>query len=148
LQQPKSYLPANATTTIYNNSNGKEIIEIAVPMDDNLVDLGYPRLSGTFKIVNGTWSVKFSIDFLLLEKSDGDYVFEAETISINRNQFLTKDAMIERLEQLYATYHDKVLNCSFDANSDVIDHVKEHFDGMVSILKIVDSDLLINLDNH
>jgi len=148
VNQSKTYLPLNATTSIFNNSSGQENVEIAVPLDNELIDLGYPRLSGTFKEVNGTWSATFSIDFLLLEKSDGDYVFEAETVSINRNQFLTKDAMIERLEQLYSEYHYKVLNCSFDADSDVVDHVKEHFDGMVSILKIVDSDLLINLDNH
>jgi len=123
VNQPKTSLPLNATTAISNNSNGQEMIEIAVPLDDELVDLGYPRLSGTYKEVNGTWSATFSIDFLLLEKPDGDYIFEAETVSINRNQFLTKSAMIGRLEQLYSEYHDKVLNCSFDANSDVIDHV-------------------------
>ena len=53
-----------------------------MPIDDDLIDLGYPRLFGTFTVVNGTWSVKFIIDFLLLEKSDGDYVFEVETVSI------------------------------------------------------------------
>jgi len=148
VNQSKTSLPLNVITTISNNSNGQEIIEIAIPLDDDLIDLGYPRLSGTYKTVNGTWSATFSIDFLLLEKSDGDYVFEAETVSINRNQFLTKDAMIERLEQLYSEYHYKVLNCSFDADSDVVDHVKEHFDGMVSILKIVDSDTVINLNKH
>jgi len=148
VNKSKPYLPPNASTTIFNNFNGKEIIEIAVPMDDKLVDLGYPRLSGTYKVVNGTWSVKFSIDFLLLQKSDGDYVFEAETISINRNQFLTQDAMIGRLEQLYATYYDKVLHCNFDADSDVIDHIIDYFDGTVGMLKIVDTDTVICMSEH
>jgi len=148
VNQPKLYLTANATTTISNNSNGQDIIEIAVPLDGELIDLGYPRLSGTYKVVNGTWSATFSIDFLLLEQSDGGYVFEAETVSINRNQFLTKDAMIGRLEQLYATYYDKVLNCIFDADRDVINQVKEDFGGTVSMLKIVDTDMVIHLGEH
>jgi len=74
VNKSKSYLPANASTNISNNIYGKETIEIAVLIDDELVNLGYPRLSGAFKIVNGAWSVKFSIDFLLLEKSDREYV--------------------------------------------------------------------------
>jgi len=78
---PRSYLPPHATN-ISNTPNGKYTVEIAVPINGDLVDLGYPRLFGTFKIVNGTWSVKFIIDFLLLEKSDDDYVFEVETVSI------------------------------------------------------------------
>jgi len=78
VNQSKPYLPANASTNISNNMHGKETIEIAVLIDDELVDLGYPRLSGTFKEVNGTWSVKFIIDFLLLKQSDGGHVFEAE----------------------------------------------------------------------
>jgi len=148
VNQRKSYLPPNATTNVSNNSNGKDAVEIAVPIDDDLIDLGYPRLSGTFKIVNGTWSVKFIIDFLLLEKSDGNYVFEVETVSINRNQFRTQDVMIERLEQLYATYYDKVQNCNFDANSDVVYQIKEYFGGMLSILKIVDTNTVIHLGKH
>jgi len=143
VNQPKLYLPANASTTISNNSNGQDIIEIAVPIDDESVDLGYPRLSGTINVVNGTWSVKFSIDFLLLEQFDGGYVFEAETVAINRNQFRTQDAMIGRLEQLYSEYYDKVMKCNLHADSDVIDQIVDCFGGTVAMLKIVDTDTVI-----
>ena len=34
VNQRKSYLPPNATTNISNNSNGKDAVEIAVPIDD------------------------------------------------------------------------------------------------------------------
>jgi len=148
VNQPKTYLPLNAITTITNNSNGNKTIEIAVPINGNLIDLGYPRLYGSYKVVNGTWSATFSIDFLLLQKSDGDYVFEAETISINRNQFSSYDAMVGRLEQLYSEYYDKVLNYKFDDASDIIDLVKEYFDGTIAILKIVDSDTAIYIGEH
>ena len=143
MNQSKTYLPLNATTSIFNNSSGQENVEIAVPLDNELIDLGYPRLSGTFKEVNGTWSATFSIDFLLLEKSDGDYVFEAETVAINRNQFRTQDAMIGRLEQLYSEYYDKVMKCNLHADSDVIDQIVDCFGGTVAMLKIVDTDTVI-----
>jgi len=148
VQQLKSYLPLNATTTISNSAAGREFIEIAVPMDNGLIDLGYPRLSGTFKEVNGTWSVKFTTDFLLLEKTNGDFIFEAETVSINRNQFKTQNIMIQRLEQLYAIYYDKVLNCNFTDNNDVINHIVDYFDNTVSILKIIDTNTAIYIGEH
>jgi len=144
--QPKSYLPFNAFTTIFNDPNGIESIEIAVIIDNEYIDLAYPRLLGTFKVVNETWSVSFVIDFLLLEKSDGDYAFEAETRVINRNQFKNKESMMQRLEQIYATYYDKVQN--FDATGDVIAQVKECFTDTISKLNVLDTDMVIYLGKH
>jgi len=144
--QPNLYLPFNAFTTIFNDSNGMESIEIAVALDNDYVDLAYPRLLGTFKVVNGKWSVSFVIDFLLLEKLDGDYVFEVETRVINRNQFKTKESMLQRVEQFYTTYYDKVQN--FDATGDVIVQIKECFTGTISMLKILDTEMVLHLGRN
>jgi len=83
-------LPPNATITISNNPDTPETIEIAIPLGTNSIDLSYPRLFGTVKTVNETWSAVFLVDFLLLESDSGDYVFEAETCSFQRTQFKTK----------------------------------------------------------
>jgi len=105
MQQIESNLPQNVTTRFFIiNSAGVDAIEIAVQIDDDYVDLDFPRLCGTYKIVNGTWSTKFTLDFFLLKNETGDPIFEAETIAINRNQFKTKKAMLNRLEQFYCEY--------------------------------------------
>ena len=149
MPQPKSYLPPNTFTTIFNDSDGIESIEIAVALDNDYVNLAYPRLLGTFKVVNGTWSVSFIIDFLLLEKLDGDYVFEVETTRINRNQFKNKESMMQRLEQIYATYYDKVQKFNTtDGERDVIAQVKGLFSGAISLLKVLDTNMVIDLGKH
>lgn len=149
MPQSRSYLPSNAFTTIFNDSDGIESIEIAVIIDNEYIDLAYPRLLGTFKVVNGTWSVSFVIDFLLLEKSDGDYAFEAETRIINRNQFKNKESMMQRLEQIYATYYDKVQKFNTtDGERDVIAQVKGLFSGAISLLKVLDTNMVIDLGKH
>jgi len=145
VQQSKSYLPPDATITLSNNSNGNETIEIAVPIDGNLIDLGYPRLYGSIKEINNTWSVKFTLDFLLLENDNGDYVFEAETIPVSRTQFRTKDSMIQRLGQIYSEYYNKVQDCNFDTSTNILKTVNEHFEGSLEILKIVDTGLFIRV---
>jgi len=145
VQQSKSYLPPDATITLSNNSNGNETIEIAVPIDGNLIDLGYPRLYGSIKEINNTWSVKFTLDFLLLENDNGDYVFEAETIPVSRTQFRTKDSMIQRLGQIYSEYYNKVQDCNFDTSTNILKTVNEHFEGSLETLKIVDTGWFVSI---
>ena len=148
MPRPKSYLPPLASITLSTNYTGSEIVEIAVPLSKDMIDLGYPRLSGKIKRVNETWSVKFIIDFLLLEKPDGDFVFEAETVAINRNQFLSRNSLVNRLEQIYLEYYDKLLCCNFDADTDMLIQIKEYFDGTLSLLKVVDTDTVFLLSEH
>jgi len=154
VQQSKSFLPSNATITLFynstipNNSNGFDSVEIAVPLDGDLIDLSYPRLLPTVKTVNNTWSANFVIDFLLLEDDYDDYLFEAETSRINRTQFKSKEAMLKRLEQVYSEYYTKVQCCDFDADSDVIRQIMTHFENSLSKLKLVDSDCYISLGGH
>ena len=145
VQQSKSYLPPDATITLSNNSNGNETIEIAVPIDGNLIDLGYPRLYGSIKEINNTWSVKFTLDFLLLENDNGDYVFEAETIPVSRTQFRTKESMIQRLGQIYSEYYNKVQDCNFDTSTNILKTVNKHFEGSLETLKIVDTEWFIRV---
>jgi len=148
VQQSKSYLPPEATITLSNNSDGLETIEIAVPFDIDQIDLSYPRLFATVKTVNNTWSANFTVDFLLLENDNGDYVFEAETLPINRTQFRTKDAMLKRLGQVYSEYYAKVQCCNFDADSDVTRQIIGYFDSSLAKLKLVDCEYYIPLGEH
>ena len=147
----KPNLPPEAMVTLSNNPDGPETIEIAIPLDAGLIDLSYPRLFGTVKTVNGTWSAAFTVDFLLLENDSGDYTFEAETYFFQRTQFKTKQAMINKLTHIYSEYYDKVQQCSFDTNVDennnVIKYITEYFDNSIAKLKIVDTNWLIELNN-
>jgi len=144
----ESNLPLNATISLYNNSDGTETIEIAIPYSDNLIDLGYPRLSGRVKTINGTFSAAFTIDFLLLENISGDYIFEAETYTFQRNQFKTKQAMLNKLILIYSEYYDKLLqfNSKVHAGRNVINQISEHFNNSISKLKLVETDWFIELD--
>ena len=139
VHQSKSYLPPEATNTVSINSDDLETVEIAVPFDIDQIDLSYPRLFATVKTVNGTFSANFTVDFLLLENCRGDYVFEAETSPVSRTQFRSKEAMIQRLGQIYSEYYSKVKNCNFDADSDVVKGINDYFAGTVAILKTVDT---------
>ena len=145
VQQSKSYLPPEATITLSNNSDGLETIEIAVPFDIDQIDLSYPRLFATVKTVNNTWSANFTVDFLLLENDNGDYIFEVETIPVRRTQFRTKDAMLKRLGQIYSTYYNKMQSCDFDASDDILKSINEHFEGSLETLKIVDTAWIVKL---
>jgi hypothetical protein len=148
VQQSKSYLPSDTTITLSNNSDGLETVEIAVPLTDDLIDLSYPRLFATVKTVTGTFSANFTLDFLLLEKNNGDFFFETETIRVKRTQFRSKEAMLKRLSQIYSEYYDKLLNCNFDADSDVIRQIMKYFDNSLAKLKLVDSEFYISLGGH
>lgn len=148
VQQSKSFLPSNAITTVSISSNRLETVEIAVPFDIDQIDLGYPRLYGTIKMVNNTWSANFVIDFLLLEDNDGEYIFEAETKKFQRTQFRTKESMIQRLEQVYSDYYDLVVGCKLDDSNNVIRHLSECFDNTLGSLKIADTGYYIALYEH
>lgn len=148
VQHSKSYLPSNTTIMISTNSDGSETVEIAVPFDIDQIDLSYPRLFATVKTVNGTFSANFTIDFLLLENDNGDYVFEAETIPVSRTQFRTKESMTKRLGQIYSEYYAKVQCCNFDADSDVIRQINGYFDSSLAKLKLVDCEYYISLGGH
>jgi len=150
-EMKKPNLPPNATIILSNNPDGTETIEIAIPFDADLIDLSYPRLFGTVKTVNGTWSAAFTIDFLLLENDSGDYNFEAETYSFQRTQFKSKQAMLNKLTIIYSEYYNKVQQCSFDTNVDennnAIKYIAEYFDNSIAKLKIVDTNWLIEPNN-
>lgn len=137
-------LPSNATTTIFTDSSGVECIEIGVPMDDELLELQHPILFGRFKSVNATYSINFSIDFQLVPKTDGDYVFEATTIDMTRSQFQSIESMINRIEQIYSEYYDKCANFNPDSGNCLIQQIKDYF-GNIATLKIIDTDMVIHI---
>jgi len=85
----KSNLPPNATVTLSSNPNGTETIEIAIPINADLIYLSYPRLFRTVKTVNEIWLAAFTVDFPVIEHNFGGYAFEAETFIFQRNQFKT-----------------------------------------------------------
>lgn len=59
-------LTSNASIAISNQNDSAATIEIGVPLKGtDLIDLGYPRLYGTSKIKNGSWSVILLTSFLL-----------------------------------------------------------------------------------
>ena len=151
MKKLKPNLPPEATVTLSNNPDGPETIEIAIPLDAGLIDLSYPRLFGTVKTVNGTWSAAFTVDFLLLENDSGEYVFEVETYFFQRTQFKTKQAMINKLTHIYSEYYDKVQQCCFDTNTDgknnVIKRIATYFNKSIAKLKIVDTDWFIEPNN-
>jgi len=149
LLKPK--FPTEAMIELSNNPNGTEVIEIGIPLDkDNsdLYNLCHPRLYGEVKKVNGTWSVNFAIDFLVLKDKWGDLIFEAETKPIVRTQFKSKESMISRLQQIYSEYHYKLLNYDFDNNLDIIEQVNAQFDSSIARLQLVDSDWHIDLSEQ
>ena len=146
LLKPK--FPPEATIELSNNPNGTEVIEIGIPLDkDNsdLYNLCHPRLYGEVKKVNDTWSVNFSMDFLVLKDKWGDLIFEAETKPIVRTQFKSQESMISRLQQVYSEYHQKLLNCNFDTDGDIIEQINAHFEGSITRLQLVDSNWHVNL---
>ena len=144
----KPILPPEVSIDLSNDSNGNEVIEIGVSLEtgnSDLYNLCHPRLYGEVKKVNGTWSVNFSIDFLVLKDKWGDLIFEAETKPIVRTQFKSKESMISRLQQVYSEYHQKLLNCNFDTDGDIIEQINAHFEGSIARLQLVDSDWHINI---
>ena len=145
LLKPK--LPPEITIEQSINSNGIEVIEIGIPLDDdsNLYNLCHPRLFGEVKKVNDTWSVNFALDFLVLKDKWGDLIFEAETAPIVRTQFKSKESMINRLQLIYAEYYHKLLNCDFNSDNDIIGQINLYFDGSIARLKLLDSGWHINL---
>ena len=146
LLKPK--LPDGATVQLSNDTNGNEVIEIGVPFDgdySDLYNLCFPRLFGSVKTVNGTWSVSFTIDFLVLKDKWEDLMFEAESKPVVRTQFKSKESMISRLQQVYSEYHQKLQDCNFVDDSDIIEQIDAYFDGSIARLQLVDSGWHVNL---
>jgi len=141
-------LPREVTVDLSNKIDGTRCVEIGVLLNNeesNLYDLCHPRLFGIIKKVNQTWSVSFSIDFLLLEDRLGDPILEAETQLFTRTQFGSEKSLVDRLSNIYSGYYGKLTDYNFKSDKDIFKQIRKHFDDELSELKFLDSDLCIKL---